>query len=124
MMDWMDRHCHCAISRSITSIAGSAVTRRATGVSSGILVHQDYRSVWLRNELCASDATTSECRSRWGGLFLIRGANRQFRRKIPLKPLRILADFDPTIPTPPGPGSLFGLIARVGSCVSPQPLLL
>ncbi len=43
------------ISRSITQIAGSAVTRRASGVSSGIFVHQDYRLVWHRKELSASD---------------------------------------------------------------------
>ncbi len=43
------------ISRSITQIAESAVTRRASGVSSGIFVHQDYRVVWHRKELSASD---------------------------------------------------------------------
>jgi len=43
------------ISRSITSIAGSAVTDRASGVLSVIFVHQDYRAVLVRNELSTSD---------------------------------------------------------------------
>jgi hypothetical protein len=37
------------------SIAGSAVTKRASGVTSGIFAYQDYRAVLLRNELSASD---------------------------------------------------------------------
>jgi hypothetical protein len=64
--------CKGTRSCSIISVPGSAVTKRASGVSSGILVHQDHRSVLLRNELSASAATISECRSRCSGLFLIR----------------------------------------------------
>ena len=39
----------------IISVPGSAVTKCASGVSSGILVHRDYRAVLLRNELSISD---------------------------------------------------------------------
>ena len=45
----------CRTSWSITPIAGSAVTKRTRGVSSGIFVHQDYRAVLLRNKLSTSD---------------------------------------------------------------------
>src|SRR5258706_8306000 len=44
-----DRSC------SIISVPGSAVTKRASGVPSGIFVHQDYRVVWHRKELSTSD---------------------------------------------------------------------
>jgi sugar lactone lactonase YvrE len=40
----------CAISRSITSIAGSEVTNRASRVSSGILVHHNYLKWAAKNE--------------------------------------------------------------------------
>src|SRR5438445_7346347 len=39
----------------IISIARSAVTKRASGVSSGTFVHQDYRAVLLPKELSTSD---------------------------------------------------------------------
>ena len=42
-------------SYSIIAVPGLALTKRASGVSSGILVHQDYRAVLLRNELSTSD---------------------------------------------------------------------
>jgi hypothetical protein len=45
----------CRISRSILPIAGSAVTKRASRVSSRIFVHQDYRAALLRKELSTSD---------------------------------------------------------------------
>ena len=47
--------CRSKRSCSIISVPGSAVTERASGVSSGIFVHQDYRAVWLRNKLSTSD---------------------------------------------------------------------
>jgi hypothetical protein len=37
------------------SFPGSVITERASGVSSGIFVHQDYRAVLLRNNLSTSD---------------------------------------------------------------------
>src|SRR5713226_4081643 len=47
--------CRSKRSCSIISVPGSAVTERASGVSSGIFVHQDYRAVLLRNKLSTSD---------------------------------------------------------------------
>jgi hypothetical protein len=47
--------CKRTRSCSIISVPGSALTKRASGVSSGILVHQDYRAVLRRNELSAPD---------------------------------------------------------------------
>jgi hypothetical protein len=41
--------CEGTGSCSIIPVSVSAVTKRATGVSSGILVHQDYCAVWLPN---------------------------------------------------------------------------
>ena len=47
--DWFRNKRSC----SIISVPGSAVTSRASGVSSGIFVHQDYCAVWLPNKaLC------------------------------------------------------------------------
>ncbi len=47
--------CKGTRSCSIILVPGSALTKRASGVASGILVHQDYRAVLLRNELSTSD---------------------------------------------------------------------
>src|SRR6267142_6253972 len=45
--------CKGTRSCSIISVPRSAVTKRASGVSSGILVHHDYCAVWLPNKaLC------------------------------------------------------------------------
>src|SRR5882724_1599139 len=45
--------CKATRSCSIISVPGSTVTKRASGVSSGILVHHDYCAVWLPNKaLC------------------------------------------------------------------------
>ena len=41
------------------------MTKRASGVSSGIFVHQDYRAVLLGINSPPQMATISECRSAW-----------------------------------------------------------
>jgi len=51
--------CEGTRSRSIISVPDQPVTKRAAGVSSGILVHQDYRGVLLRKELPTQMATLS-----------------------------------------------------------------
>jgi hypothetical protein len=97
--------CGCAISRSITWIAGSAVTNRASGVLSGILLHQDYRAILLRNELSASDGHHHSNVGLDGviysdsvsNLLMYLGAESAVLSENPLKSLRIRADFDSTI---------------------------
>src|SRR5260370_24009991 len=45
----------CRTSLSITPNTGSGVTKRASGVLSGIFVHQDYCAVLIRDELSTSN---------------------------------------------------------------------
>jgi hypothetical protein len=88
--------CKRTRSCSIISVPGSALTKRASGVSSGILVHQDYRAVLRRNELSAPDghhpATTDFARRqraiRTGAFHSERSRVSTSRPKLPTERVR------------------------------------
>src|SRR5258708_2901219 len=90
--------------REITVLSISSLERRRPGRAvRGIVGRAHFLMVY-------SDGASN--------LLIHLGANFAVWSEIPLKSLRIWADFDSTIPTRPGAGSLFELIARIGCCVS------